>query len=190
MMGVPTLSLHSDDWHLDATSGGSGGEAAQQEVLVSSVDDIARGVSHYVAGGVLTDQQRAGRDAHLRRWLFRVDGQCAYRQAEILAGLAAERRPSVRFRPLTFGRSLKGAVRGMAVMGVNRLARRPFDAAIARRTAAGAQVNELGYIDRVTRQPDVERWCGILRPAVRRHDLAPVAVQAREGEELMTAGVR
>jgi surface carbohydrate biosynthesis protein len=188
MMGVPTLSLHSDDWHLDASSGGSGGEAAHHEVLVSSIDDISEGVAHYLAGGTPTAQQRVGRATHLQRWLFRVDGQSSCRQAAILADLAASRQRSIRVRPLTLGRSLKGAARGLAAMAVNRLAGRPFDAAIARRRVAGPEVNELGYIDRVTRQPDIDRWCQILRPAVHLHDRSPAAVPAIEENEPMTAG--
>jgi len=188
MMGVPTLSLHADDWHMNAASGGSGGEAAQYDVMVSSVDDICRGVKYHITGGTPTPQQQAGRMAHLRRWLFQVDGQSANRQAALLAPLAAVRQQSVRLRPLTFGRSLKGVVRGFAVMAVNRLAGRPFDAAVSRRAAAGPEVNELGYIDRVTRQPDVERWCQVLRPAVRLHATSPPAVSTPDEAELMTAG--
>jgi surface carbohydrate biosynthesis protein len=183
MMGVPTISLHSDDWHLDSSSGGSGGEGARHDQLVSSIDDISHWVSYYVAGGRPSADQQAGRDAHLRRWLFRVDGQCSSRQAALLAPLAAERRGSVRMRPLAFGRSLKGAARGLMTMAVNGVMRRPFDAALTLRSGKPA-VNELGYIDRVTRQPDVDRWCVALRPGVR---IAPTSSPAIR-EEVMAAG--
>jgi hypothetical protein len=49
-------------------------------------------------------------------------------------------------------------------MGVNAAAGRGFDLPLARPTRhAGVEVNELGYADRLVRQPDVERWCERIR---------------------------
>jgi hypothetical protein len=186
MMGVPTISLHSADWHLDASSGGAGGEGALYDQLVSSIDDISHWVDYYVGGGRPSADQQAGRDRHLRRWLFRVDGHCSSRQAALLAPLAAERRGSVRLRPLAFGRSLRGAARGTITMAANGVMRRPFDAPLTWRSGQPA-VNELGYIDRVTRQPDVERWCAALRPGVR---IAPTLSVAIGEEAMATRGVQ
>src|SRR5205807_2236231 len=91
MMGVPTLNLHSDAWHLDRSSGGSSGEAARHDVTVSTAEDIERWIRFYLDGGQPGPDQRAGRRAHLERWLYRVDGQAANRQADILVHAMRER---------------------------------------------------------------------------------------------------
>jgi surface carbohydrate biosynthesis protein len=169
-MGVPTLSLHLPGWHLSKDSGGCAGEAAEHEDLVSTTEEICERITHYLNGGVSTPAQRSGRAAHLRRWLHQVDGRSTERQARVLAEFVSARRPAPRLVPAAFAGRLGSVLKGAALMGLNSLFGRPFDQSLSFGRATGPEINELGYVDRVTRQPDVEAWAARLRQF--RRDLA------------------
>ena len=52
----------------------------------------------------------------------------------------------------------------LAQMGLNTALGRAFDTPLTRPAQhGGVEVNELGYADRLVRQPDVERWCRTIR---------------------------
>lgn len=164
MMGVPTLNLHLDGWHLNASSGGSSGEAARHDSDVRSADDISSQIQFYLRGGRVDATKAAGRTAHLSRWLYRVDGASAARQAQAIASFVAGRRfvPSQPLRSL--GSARGSAIRGMIAMRCNQMLGRHFDASLRpEKRHAGLQINMLGYVDRIARQPDVEDWCRRLR---------------------------
>jgi hypothetical protein len=120
----------------------------------------------------------AHRAALLRKWLYRLDGQATARQAAIIADFVrAGRAP--RRRPLALGPSLRGATKRLAQMAVNTALGRGFDLPLAPpRRHDGVEINELGYVDRLTRQPDVEAWCARLR-SLRRESPIPAAELSR-----------
>jgi surface carbohydrate biosynthesis protein len=164
IMGIPTLGLHLRDWHADATGGGALGDAARVDHLVSTAEEIEAGLSRYLSGRAVDAMTVASRAAVLERWLYRLDGRSTLRQAAVIAELAAQRTARPRRNPLAFGWQLRGAAKRLAQMAVNRARGRPFDAAMAKpATVAGIEVNELGFADRLTRQPDVLLWCATLR---------------------------
>jgi hypothetical protein len=106
----------------------------------------------------------AHRQAVLNRWLHRLDGQSTARQAAALARLAATASPSRIGALEALGRGAAGTTKRLAMMAMNRAAGRPFDAPLRQpRRQGGVEVNELGYADRLVRQPDVEAWCRRLR---------------------------
>jgi surface carbohydrate biosynthesis protein len=164
IMGIPTLGLHLRDWHSDATDGGALGDAARVDHLVSTADDIGAGLSRYLSGRAIDATTAASRAAVLTRWLYRLDGRSTVRQAAAIAELAARRTATPRRNPLAYGWHLRGAAKRLGLMAVNRARGAPFDAALTKpATVAGIEVNELGFADRLTRQPDVVHWCATLR---------------------------
>jgi surface carbohydrate biosynthesis protein len=164
IMGVPTMNFHLADWHADPSGGGALGDAARFDHPVSTADDVAEGLSRYLAGRPVDRSIAAGRAKVLRTWLHELDGQSTARQARAIADLVSNGRISPRRNPLALGRSVRGAAKRLALMSLNTVAGRPFDMPVsAPPREGGIEVNELGYADRLVRQPDVDRWCARLR---------------------------
>jgi hypothetical protein len=163
-MGVPTMNFHLADWHADPAGGGALGDAARFDHLVTSADDVADGLSRYLAGRPVDESIAAGRARVLRTWLHEIDGQATARQAQAIADLVSNGRMTPRRNPLALRRSLPGAAKRLALMSLNTGMGRPFDMPFsAPARAGGIEVSELGYADRLVRQLDVDRWCARLR---------------------------
>jgi surface carbohydrate biosynthesis protein len=164
IMGIPTLGLHLKDWHSDPSGGGALGDAARVDQLVSTADEIGAGISRYLSGRAVDEATGANRAAVLRKWLFELDGGSTARQAAALARLAATGGAAPRRNPVAFGPLLRGAAKRLGQMAINRAVGRPFDLPLSKPAShGGIEVNELGYADRLTRQPDVAAWCARLR---------------------------
>lgn len=164
IMGVPTLNFHLRDWHADPSGGGALGDAAQVDHPVSTLDDVVAGLERYLGGTPVDPQVAAARADVLRKWLHRLDGQSTARQASAIASYVAAKAPAPRRNPLALGPAARGAAKRLAQMGLNTLLGRGFDLPLTRPAHhEGIEVNELGYADRLVRQPDVERWCATIR---------------------------
>jgi hypothetical protein len=62
-------------------------------------------------------------------------------------------------------------------MGLNTVLGRGFDQPLTRPAHhEGVEINELGYADRLVRQPDVERWCATIRQLRAELASAPAAL--------------
>lgn len=164
IMGVPTLNFHLPGWDADPGGGGALGDAARFDHPVSSAAEIAEGLSQYLGGGGITASRAAGRSEVLRKWLHRVDGHSTARQAKAIAALIGRERIEPRRKPLALGWSLRGASKRLAIMALNAGRGVPFDMPLTTPLREGGiEVNELGYADRLVRQPDVDVWCERLR---------------------------
>jgi hypothetical protein len=164
IMGRPTLNLHLKDWHSHESDGGALGDAARVDHLVSNADDVSEGLTGYLSGGGIDPSTAAGRAHVLRRWLYRLDGQSTARQAQGIAAYIAAAAPSARRRPFALGRFGRGAPKRLAQMALNQMLGRSFDLPLRQPSKhAGIEVNELGYADRLVRQPDVDAWTERLR---------------------------
>jgi surface carbohydrate biosynthesis protein len=164
IMGVPTLNFHLKDWHADPSGGGALGDAAQVDHPVSTLADVVAGLERYLGGTPVEPALLEGRREVLRKGLYRLDGQSTVRQARSIADLLASTAPSPRRSLLALGPASRGALKRLAQMGVNAALGRAFDLPLARPTHHhGVEINELGYADRLVRQPDVERWCARIR---------------------------
>lgn len=164
LMGVPTLNLDLSTGHTDPAGGGAMGDAAAVDHSVSTASELTEGLRRYLGGAGPEPAQWAARHAVLTRWLHTLDGSATARQARVLADIARRHSTAPRRRPSAFGKELKGAVKRLAHMGLNTALGRSFDLPFKKpRQEAGIAVNALGYADRFTRQPDVERWCRQIR---------------------------
>jgi surface carbohydrate biosynthesis protein len=164
MMGVPTMNFHLPDWHADPSGGGALGDAARLDHLVSTADDVVDGLTRYLGGRPVDADVAASRAALLRRWLHHLDGQSTRRQARAIASLIEHERIEPRRSPRALGPALRGACKRLAIMAINAARGRPFDMPLtAPAREGGIEVNELGYADRLVRQPDVDLWCERLR---------------------------
>jgi surface carbohydrate biosynthesis protein len=174
IMGIPTLGFHLKDWHADSSGGGALGDAARFDHLVSTVDDVAEGLTRYLSGRPIDPAMAAGRAAVLRRWLHLLDGQSTARQAAAIATFVSSAALTPKRRPLALGVYGRGAVKRLGQMAVNTALGRPFDRPLVDpATHDGIEVNELGYADRLVRQPDVAAWTARLRQ-LRRERPVPV----------------
>jgi hypothetical protein len=164
IMGRPTLNLHLKDWHSHESDGGALGDAARVDHLVSNADEVSEGLTRYLSGGGVDPSTAAGRAQVLRRWLYRLDGRSTARQAQAIADYIAVASPSPQRRPFALGRFGRGAPKRLAQMMVNHMLGRSFDLPLRQPAKhAGIEVNELGYADRLVRQPDVNAWTDRLR---------------------------
>ncbi len=164
IMGVPTLNFHLKDWHADEAGGGALGDAARFDHMVSRADDVSEGLTRYLAGHPVAPVMAAGRADVLRKWLYRLDGGSTARQAQAIADYLVEARPTPRRRPGALGASVRGAAKRLGQMAINTALGRAFDLPLQRPARKGGiEVNELGYADRLVRQPDVDAWCARLR---------------------------
>jgi len=164
IMGRPTLNLHLKDWHSHESDGGALGDAARVDHLVSNADDVSQGLTRYLSGVGVEASVAAARAQVLRRWLYRLDGQSTAMQAKAIVECMAAAVPSPKRRPLALGRFGRGAPKRLAQMAVNTVMGRSFDLPLrAPVKHAGVEVNELGYADRLVRQPDVDAWTERLR---------------------------
>jgi surface carbohydrate biosynthesis protein len=177
IMGRPTLNLHLKDWHADESGGGALGDAARVDHLASTADDVSAGLTRYLSGAGVDPSVAAMRAQVLRRWLYRLDGESTARQAAAIADYITVASPSPRRRPLALGRLGRGAPKRLARMAANAVLGRSFDLPL--RTPAkhdGIEVNELGFADRLVRQPDVDAWTARLRKFRSEHPIRqPVA---------------
>jgi hypothetical protein len=182
IMGLPTLNFHLTDWHADPSGGGALGDAAQYDHRVSTFEDVRAGLEAYLGGTPVEPRLLAGRREVLSKWLYRLDGQSTARQARAIAAFLAADAPSPRRSLLALGGSARGAIKRLAQMGVNTVLGRGFDLPLAAPTHhRGVEVNELGYADRLVRQPDVERWCRTIRNLRAELSAAPAGLPAPVG---------
>ena len=159
--GVPTLNFQLKDWHTSASEGGALGDAAHVDHLVSSADDVSAALTRYLAGHRIDPSVAAARAVVLRKWLHRLDGLSTARQANAIADYVAGAAPVPRRRPLAVGR---GAAKRLGQMALNAALGRAFDLPLRRPDHhGGIEINELGYADRLVRQPDVDAWVTRLR---------------------------
>jgi surface carbohydrate biosynthesis protein len=179
IMGLPTLGFHLKDWHSDSSDGGAIGDAARVDHLVSNLDEVSEGLTRYLSGRPIDPQVTAARAAVLRKWLHRVDGGSTARQAQAIADFLSGGASEPKRRPLALGSYARGAVKRLGTMALNTALGRAFDQPlVAPPREHGIEVNELGYVDRLVRQPDVVEWTARLRRF--RADTARPAPRERE----------